>query len=317
MATLKDIAQHCQCNISTVSRALQGSPLVTAETIARVQEAAKFLGYKPNLIARNLVCQKTGMIWLVVPELDAFTSHLPAVHLSAECKRRGYDLLVAQYHSDPAELQRHLQRVDQGLADAVIFISHCHESLDQSLQTLARFSKPCLLFDRHPTTLPFPSVSTDNFQGAYELARALIKDGCCSVIDVFAPDVNTVEAERSAGLRAACAEAGIPVLAHGRERWKKAIKLPAGEIGLCISSASDLKYILSFQPKLVARASSLSLGVFDQAPASPSGFHHIHVCPQDWPGLARAALDSILSLVGDQSPQSHIRVAPLPLIAVQ
>ena len=57
--TLRDIAKLLGTSIGTVHRALHDNPGVSAQTKARVLEAAKSLGYRPNLAARYLSSKKT------------------------------------------------------------------------------------------------------------------------------------------------------------------------------------------------------------------------------------------------------------------
>lgn len=57
--TLRDIAISLGTSIGTVHRALHDNPGVSAETKAKVLEAAKNLGYHPNLAARYLSSKKT------------------------------------------------------------------------------------------------------------------------------------------------------------------------------------------------------------------------------------------------------------------
>jgi LacI family transcriptional regulator, galactose operon repressor len=60
--TLRDIAKSLGTSIGTVHRALHDNPGVSAETRAKVLEAAKNLGYHPNLAARYLSSRKTLQI---------------------------------------------------------------------------------------------------------------------------------------------------------------------------------------------------------------------------------------------------------------
>lgn len=57
--TLRDIARSLGTSIGTVHRALHDNPGVSAQTKAKVVEAAKSLGYRPNLAARYLSSKKT------------------------------------------------------------------------------------------------------------------------------------------------------------------------------------------------------------------------------------------------------------------
>lgn len=65
--TISDVADSVGVATSTVSRALSNPERVSPETRTRILEAAKRLGYHPNLHARSLISGKTRSIALVVP----------------------------------------------------------------------------------------------------------------------------------------------------------------------------------------------------------------------------------------------------------
>jgi LacI family transcriptional regulator len=64
--TIKEIAAHCGVSQATVSRVLNGNYkhgfTVRPEVHQRIIDMANSLGYRPNLAAKNLVQQKTGVI---------------------------------------------------------------------------------------------------------------------------------------------------------------------------------------------------------------------------------------------------------------
>lgn len=65
MVTLKDIARECNVSFSTVSKALKGSPEISAETIKLIQNKAKEMGYLPNFAARTLRTNRTYDIGVI------------------------------------------------------------------------------------------------------------------------------------------------------------------------------------------------------------------------------------------------------------
>ena len=54
MVTITDISKACGYSRATVSKALNGAPDVKEETVERIQECARKLGYHPNAAARAL-----------------------------------------------------------------------------------------------------------------------------------------------------------------------------------------------------------------------------------------------------------------------
>ncbi len=70
MVTIKDIAKKAGVSYATVSRALNDKSDVNANTKKRILELAKSMGYRPNMIAQNLVKQKSNNIALIVPDVS-------------------------------------------------------------------------------------------------------------------------------------------------------------------------------------------------------------------------------------------------------
>ena len=68
--TIADIAKAAGVSKATVSLALNGSPVVKDETREKVTAAAASLGYVPNFSARRLVSGKSGMLGVVVPDIE-------------------------------------------------------------------------------------------------------------------------------------------------------------------------------------------------------------------------------------------------------
>ncbi len=64
-ATLKDVAELAGVSTSAVSRAFTPGASVSVKMRKRVDDAAKSLGYSPNVLARSLTTRRTKMIGLV------------------------------------------------------------------------------------------------------------------------------------------------------------------------------------------------------------------------------------------------------------
>ena len=78
--TIRDIARIAEVSPSTVSRSLNDSRLVSAETKARIREIAKRGNFSFNATARSLVTQRTGIIGLICP--DSFDEYQYSLHLT-------------------------------------------------------------------------------------------------------------------------------------------------------------------------------------------------------------------------------------------
>lgn len=110
--TLQDIAEHCQVNKVTVSRALRGDRrYVSAKTTERILAMAKELGYDPlrHHAARSLRLQGVGQRAL---------SQLVAVFFPVDFQSRPYFLALFQGLLDTLQ-QRQYGLVTLSLDDAV------------------------------------------------------------------------------------------------------------------------------------------------------------------------------------------------------
>src|ERR1700680_3263648 len=77
MATLKQIASSLNLSVMAVSKALRDAPDISMATKARVQAEARRRNYIPNRAAQNLRLQKSGLIGVVVPQINhTYYSHL-------------------------------------------------------------------------------------------------------------------------------------------------------------------------------------------------------------------------------------------------
>lgn len=104
---LKDVAALAETSIATASRALTGKGYVAAETSTRVLEAAKELGYRPNLRARDLRRRTSCCIGLIIPNLlNAYYTAL-ADAASQLLTESGYQLMLSSTRDDP-DIERNI-----------------------------------------------------------------------------------------------------------------------------------------------------------------------------------------------------------------
>jgi LacI family repressor for deo operon, udp, cdd, tsx, nupC, and nupG len=121
--TMADIARRAGVSVSTVSRALGGSALVTAETRARIAQLAGSAGYVPNQVARGLRLQRSRQILVILPTIaNPFFGEI-VLGIEEEAQAHGYGVLVGNTMGDQARedgLGRHLMT---GAVDGVVLLT--------------------------------------------------------------------------------------------------------------------------------------------------------------------------------------------------
>ena len=94
MVNVLDVAERAKVSSATVSRVLSGSPLVRAETRAKVMAAAQALGYQPNPFARNLRTGRGSSIALVTGDIEHGIYPRLAKHLQHELEMIDLNLVL-------------------------------------------------------------------------------------------------------------------------------------------------------------------------------------------------------------------------------
>lgn len=175
--TLKDIAKELKLSPSTVSRALNGYPSLSEETIQLVKEYATTHNYVPNTMAVNFRKNRTSILGMIVPQIvHHFFSTTISGALEA-AKKRGYSILLAQsYDHLKEEILASHYLLGMGVDGLLISVSNETKEADH-LQAFLEEGKAVVQFDKVTAALSSPKLVVDDFEGAYEATSHLIRQG--------------------------------------------------------------------------------------------------------------------------------------------
>lgn len=95
MATIEEVARHCGVSPMTVSRVINNKGYVSPKTRKLVMAAVKELNYRPNLIARSLVTNKTSTIGVLMTRLENPIYSLIVSAITQEAVKIGYDIILS------------------------------------------------------------------------------------------------------------------------------------------------------------------------------------------------------------------------------
>ncbi|AXB79543.1 LacI family DNA-binding transcriptional regulator [Novosphingobium sp. P6W] len=98
--TIEDVAAAAGVSIRTVSRVLNKSPKVNAQTRERIEDAIAQLNFRPSLRARAFAMRRSFLIGLVHNDRNALVLDSIQRGIVARTSARGYELIV---HAAPLE----------------------------------------------------------------------------------------------------------------------------------------------------------------------------------------------------------------------
>lgn len=172
--TMADLAALAGVSAITVSRALADSPLVNAETAARVKAIAEAQGYAFNVSARNLRLRSNRTVAVIVemkPSQDRRMSDPYPLDLlggiSQELASAGYCVLLSTRQGGDAAAVRG--------ADAVILLGQgAHED---AVETVARWHLPMVVWGAQVPHDAHVTVGSDNRRGGALAAERFVALG--------------------------------------------------------------------------------------------------------------------------------------------
>jgi LacI family repressor for deo operon, udp, cdd, tsx, nupC, and nupG len=174
-ATLRDVALRAGVSARTVSNVVNGYAAVSAEKTARVRAAVEELGYRPNMLARNLKRGRARILALVLPELDIpYFSELTRLVI-AEARACGYTVIIDQTDGDEQQERELTIKNSRALTfDGVIFTPLALSP--QQLRSLASTTPLVLLGERTYDNIA-DHVAIDNVAAAREATEHLLSLG--------------------------------------------------------------------------------------------------------------------------------------------
>ena len=326
MVRLRDVADHAGVSVRTVSNVVNDFRYVAPETRARVQASIAALGYRPNMAARTLRSGRTGLLSLVVPEIDSPYFADLAARTVRTAGRAGWTVLIDQTDGDGERERRLLRGERSQLVDGVIFSpwSVTPEELADRTDTT-----PLVLLGEHAGTPPVDHVVVDNVAAAAEAVAHLVAGGRTRIAAIGGPGRLATETsrQRQRGYRQALAAAGLPhrpeleapVSSLHRAEGHRAMTglLDAGDAPdavFCFSDELALGALRALADAGLRVPQDVALVGFDDVEDGRFAVPRLSTVAPDKDRIAELALQSLRDrLAGDESP-ARVITAPHQLV---
>jgi LacI family transcriptional regulator len=207
--TLRTIAEMTGLAITTISRALNNAPELSAETRERVQKIAAEIGYVPDRTALRLKTGRTHVVSLILDPHDEilnFSSSLVA-GITAAFRGTSYHLVITPGFRGTSPLDPIQYVLRNKMADGVIFSRT--EPADARVKLLLDNDFPFVTHGRTEHVGSHPYVDYDNFTFAYEAVKRLHAKGRKHVSMIPPPPRFTFGRHLREGVMRAAKETGV------------------------------------------------------------------------------------------------------------
>ena len=209
MSSLKDLARECGVSVATVSKALNGQSDISAAR-DRVREAARRMGYVPNMAARAMKTNRTynlGVLFVDERQSGLAHEYFSAVldSFKVQVEKLGYDITF----------------VNRNLGGRTMtYLEHCrYRNVDGVCVVCADFYAPEVI-ELVDSNLPVVTIDhvfnnrmavlSDNVNGLSALVRYAYANGHRRIAFIHGERTAVTE-NRLAGFYKSCAELGLQV----------------------------------------------------------------------------------------------------------
>jgi DNA-binding LacI/PurR family transcriptional regulator len=207
--TIADIARLAGVSKSTVSRALNDSPLIGEETKARIRSLAREHNFQINAPARRLSMRQSRTIAFVTHAYhkDFSVADLFGLEImggiSNGLASREYDLLVI--HVDPHDTKWAQQYYETGRVDGFILMTSTRKQTH--VKALLELGAPFIIWGIPQPKQKYCSVTGDNLTGGRLATEHLIQLGRQRIGFIGGPSYEMEVQQRLAGYEEALNEA--------------------------------------------------------------------------------------------------------------
>lgn len=208
--TLNDIATRLNLTKVSISKALRNHPDISDDTKKKVQEIARELGYRPNLIARSLTSSKSKTLGVVVPKIaHNFFAHVVG-GIQQYAKAHGYEIVLAVSEENEEIEKKHIESLVSMQVDGFLVSVSMETENSEIYKWLWDMQIPLVFFDRFIPGLGFNSVIIDDKNAALNGVEELIKRGSTRIAHLAGYDHVSIGKDRKIGYELALEKHGIP-----------------------------------------------------------------------------------------------------------
>jgi DNA-binding LacI/PurR family transcriptional regulator len=301
---MADVGRLAGVSHQTVSRVINGSPHVRAQTRQRVLAAMLELGYRPNSAARALATGRSSTLGVVSFDTTLYGPASTLYGIERAAHAAGYFIIVASLKVlDRPSVAQAVERLCRHGVDGILAITP-HEQAAEALLH-APGDVPLVAVEAGPDR-SVPVVAIDQFAGAAEAVRHLLELGHESVWHIAGPPDFLEAHQRVAGWRHALESAGaeVPPILTGdwsaRSGYELAHRLSAEQRVSAVFVANDqmaLGVLRAMHERGRQIPEQVSVVGFDDIPEAPYFLPPLTTVRQDFDRMGSYGVRLLLQMI--------------------
>ncbi len=287
--TLQDVARAAGVSTKTVSRVVNNQGEIREETRTRVQETIERLGYRPNILARSLVSQRSYTLGVVTSGVEYYGPSRVLSGVEHESYELGYSLLLSLLPDpDVINVAPVLDSLVTRRVDGIVWAVPEIDNNRAWIGSKALENLPPIVFLSMAPRSDLSVIAIDNRSGAVQATQHLIEIGRRKIGMITGPLGWWEARERLAGYRQAIEDAGLacsPLLVTEGD-WSAA----SGARGMrkLLKDVPDLDAVFAGNDQMALGALGVAHQLGRRVPVDLAviGFDNIPESASYWPPLS-------------------------------
>lgn len=209
--TIADVAREAGISPSTVSRVINRRGYISEDTVAKVEEAIRALGYRPSTSAREMRESETKLVGLIIPDLTNAFYTAVAKSTAQFLHDQGYEMMLCVHDEDPDKDFSLLNLLEEKSVNGIIYAHPANGNNSEELRAIVARGTPVVEINRQREVGLLDAVLADNLRGAQQGTDYLLSLGHKRIGIITGRSSTTTGADRILGYQTSMTRIGLPI----------------------------------------------------------------------------------------------------------
>ncbi len=173
--TLKNVADLLSLTPATVSKALSNGSDISDKTKEKVKKACRELGYRPNLLAKSLISNRSRILGVLVPDLRISFFSEAVRGMYEESSKKGYECLLLVHDENIIKERKKIEFLSDIHADGILLNPVGSKKNYELYNKISEEGIRIVCWDKFFDDLKFKSVKIDDVKASFKLTSKIIQ----------------------------------------------------------------------------------------------------------------------------------------------